>query len=534
MARGTVSATATLLPQVVAQRAADSPGKPLLQDVGSGDLTGRQAHEAALRWASMLEDLGVRRAEPVATMLPTSSIAVTAWLGAAWLGAIDVPLNTAYFGSMLQSVLRLVASRVLVVDGRLVDRLVPLADRLPQLRTVLVAGPPDALPVLPWNVLNLTEALGAAAVAERPAPTSLDVSCGIFTSGTTGPSKCVLVPWGQVHAMYGEAMARPWGDDEAMYVHSPMNHLIARGLVYQGALATDGRVVLREQHATDRWWHDVRAYRCTEATITGVVARWLWDQPPADDDADNPLRRIAIVPLIPEARAFAERFDVEVYTAYGSTEIGVPFVSDGLPSDLASCGRLVPGPEVRLVMLGGTDQDSVEGQVGELLVRSRPGTINLGYLNLPESTASAWRGGWFHTGDAFRRDADGNYYFVDRLKDVIRRRGENISSVEIEREADAHPAVVQSAAIPVPSEDSEDEIKLFVEPRPGVQLDSSSLVSHLEERLPRFMVPRFVEVIDELPRTETGRVHKGTLRSLPVVSERTLDRAPNVTRSSSP
>jgi crotonobetaine/carnitine-CoA ligase len=182
--------------------------------------------------------------------------------------------------------------------------------------------------------------------------------------------------------------------------------------------------------------------------------------------------------------------------------------------DPASCGTLREGPpgyEIRLV-----DEDDYEvpdGRIGELAVRTRePWSLNAGYFNNPAATAEAWRNGWFHTGDAFRRDEHGNYFFVDRIKDCIRRRGENISSFEVEEEASGHPDVVDSAAIAVAADESEDEVFLLVIRRPGSSLDAPSLHEYLRHRLPRFMVPRYVEFVDSFPRTPTERVRKFVLR----------------------
>jgi crotonobetaine/carnitine-CoA ligase len=193
------------------------------------------------------------------------------------------------------------------------------------------------------------------------------------------------------------------------------------------------------------------------------------------------------------------------------TEISSPIVSEPNPAKPGTCGTIRPGVDVRLV-----DENDCEvaiGAVGEMLVRTdRPFAMNSGYHKNPEATAKAWRNGWFHTGDAFRRDADGYYYFVDRVKDAIRRRGENISSFEVENDIVAHPDVREAAVIGVPSEYSEDEVMAVIAPVPGRSIDRAALMGFLETRLPYFMVPRYIRILDELPKTPTAKVMKAELR----------------------
>jgi crotonobetaine/carnitine-CoA ligase len=246
-------------------------------------------------------------------------------------------------------------------------------------------------------------------------------------------------------------------------------------------------------------------------------------QPPGDDDAGNPLRRAIMLPVLPNWREFQERFGVRVRTCYAMTEISPPFGTGWEIVDHRSCGVLRPGYEVRLV--DEHDAQVPPGSIGELVVRTaEPWTLCLGYHGRPDRTAEAWRNGWFHTGDAFRCDGDGNYFFVDRFKDSIRRRGENISSFEVEALVNAHPDVVESAAIAVPSEWGEDEVKVVVVADPASGLTPESLTEFLIATMPRFMVPRYLELVDALPKTEaTLRVKKHELRVDPL-NERTWDR----------
>jgi len=242
------------------------------------------------------------------------------------------------------------------------------------------------------------------------------------------------------------------------------------------------------------------------------VAQFLFNQPQRPDDRDQPIRKMGMSPVIPEIEAFKARFGIEaVLTGYGSTEVST--VACARPGEAVpgKAGFLRSDYEVRLV--DENDIDVAPGEAGELLVRAaEPWVTMAGYVNMPEATAKAWRNLWFHTGDLMRLAEDGQLIFCDRTNDAIRRKGENISSFEIEREADRHPAVLESAAIKAPSDHVDDEVKLCVTPREGMALAFDDLLAHLRSRLPAFMVPRYVEVMDALPKTPTQKVLKAELR----------------------
>jgi crotonobetaine/carnitine-CoA ligase len=249
--------------------------------------------------------------------------------------------------------------------------------------------------------------------------------------------------------------------------------------------------------------------------------------PPKLDDSDNSLESILMGPLLANFDEFAERFGVRIATGYAMTEIGGPLASQGwdLPNAF-SCGTIRTGyPDYELRVVDEHDEPVGLGEIGELIIRTgEPWNLNSGYFNMPEKTAEAWRNGWFHTGDGFKVDEEGNYYFVDRLKDAIRRRGENISSFEVEAYVMRHPAVAEVAAVAAPSEHMEDEVKVVVVRRPGEEVTAEELIEFLIPIMPRFMIPRYVEFIAELPKTDTTqRVRKMILRE-DVLNENTWDR----------
>jgi crotonobetaine/carnitine-CoA ligase len=256
--------------------------------------------------------------------------------------------------------------------------------------------------------------------------------------------------------------------------------------------------------------------------LLGVLATFLLKQTPSEDDRDHCVRKAFMVPLTDDAAAFKARFGPDIYTIFNMTEISTPIISEPNPVRRGTCGKPRPGVEVRLV--DAQDCEVPTGQIGEMIVRAdRPYAMNSGYNRMPEATARAWRNGWFHTGDAFRKDEAGYYYFVDRVKDAIRRRGENISSFEVEVEVCAHPDVREAAAVAVPSAMSEDEVMVIVAPVFGHVIDPEALCQFLSERMPYFMVPRYVRVMDALPKTPSAKVQKAELRSQGITAD-TWDR----------
>ncbi len=520
---------ADTLPAVVAKRAVATPGRTFLQQVGNPaaaelSLTYAEAHDMFLRWAGALRRVGVEPGGRVAVMVPSSIDAVAAWLGTAWCGAFEVPLNTGFRGRMLDYILSNSGAEVLLVARRYLERIAEIALDETAIRLIVVvdakdpADPVDVPAAVRVPVMTRAEFLeGAEPVSDATPPMPWDVATLLYTGGTTGPSKGVLLPWGAIGHTVG--LFPEVGPDDAFYAPFPLFH--GTGKIPLAIMAhVGGREVIRESFKTEEFWSDVDTYGCTFTVLLATMAIWLMNQPPSPADREHPLRRVILAPLVD---GVGQRFGLSIRTHYGMTEAGAVFNRHEVVDNLASCGTPSPGYEVRLV--DDHDLEVPVGEIGELVVRpDRPWTMSLGYLGMPEKTAEAWRNGWFHTGDGFKRDEDGNYYFVDRIKDYLRRRGENVSSFEVEQFVLEHPDVAEVAAIGVPSEHGEDEIKIVVVPLPDRNIDPGELVRFLVPRMPRYMVPRYVELVASLPHTEaTNRVRKVELREDPF-NDRTWDR----------
>jgi crotonobetaine/carnitine-CoA ligase len=392
---------------------------------------------------------------------------------------------------------------------------------------VVVLDAPDERSDLPFDVVRADRLIDTSEPAhDLDEPEVWDVSCLIYTSGTTGPSKGVLVPWGELHNLCSAAPDDFLAPGDAYYSIYPAFHVSGKSSLYVAALHS-AHVVFRETLSVTDFWGDVRAHEVRAAGLVGPIASLLLLMPPQPDDADNPLDRILIGPVIPQVEEFKRRFGVaHVTTGYGMTEIGAPVIAGWDPPLNGTCGKRRIGPpgfEVKIV--DEHDRTVPVGQVGELVVRSyEPWAMNLGYWRDPEQSQKAWRNGWFHTGDGFREDEDGWLYFVDRMKDALRRRGENISSFEVEAGVAEHPAVAECAVIGVPSEVGEDEVKVIIVRKRDMHLEPADLIEFLIPRMPRFMIPRYVEFVDELPKTDaTLRVRKVELRA-EGVNGRTWDR----------
>lgn len=517
----------TALPIVVRELAGRTPDRTYLEEVDGGSLTYRETHESALRWASAYECLGVREGDRVICMRRPSIDGIAGWLGLGWLGAIETSVNTDYRGEMLRYVIENSGARVVVAAAEFVPRLVELTGEVGDDLVIVVVDSDEPTSELRERVVGRSELLDGVTADERawkPAPWS--IASVIYTSGTTGPSKGVLVPWAQIYATAdGCFRSDELGPDDAFYSPFAMYHMSGKLPPFVAA-SCGGRLVLRETMTLTGFWEDIRKYGCTIAVFGGPMIDPLLAEPPSPTDRDLPLRFAIAGPVPPGIHVFAERFDVKVGTAFNMTEISVPIRSGWNLGDPRSCGRLRegwPGYEVRIV--DEHDQEVPVDTIGELIVRTEvPWTLNAGYLGFPDKTADAWRNGWFHTGDAFTVDANGNYFFVDRFKDAIRRRGENISSFEVEVAVVQHPEVVECAAIAVGSVSTGDEIKVCVVPTDGSTLTPAALHEWLVPRMPRFMVPRYIEIVAELPKTEaTLKVQKAKLREAPL-NDATWDR----------
>lgn len=486
--------------EAAAERWADRIGV----DFGIAAYTYRDLWSRARRAAAAFAAQGVKPGEAVLVMLDNTIEFVDAWLGLALVGAIQVPVNTEYVGEILRHQVKDSGAWLMLIDQAYVTRVEALGVDRGDLRRLLVVGSGD------WEgIFEKANELPSEAIV---AAAEHDIVAIMYTSGTTGPSKGVRVAHAQAftyaqHA--GESMQLAEGD--VYFAPLPLFHIAGQWALVYACFQVGATAIVRRRFSAGEFWSTVRESGAKVSFLLGAMANFLARQEPKPNDIDNPMERMLVVPLINDVDDFRRRFGVRVCTCYGSTEVNVPLISNYEVTEPGIAGRPVSGFDIRIV--DEHDGDVPVGGVGELVVRSsEPWILATEYHRNPEASLRLFRNLWLHTGDAFRKDANENYFFVDRIKDYIRRRGENISSFEVEREVNAHPAVLECAAVAVKSASTEDDLKVVVVLKQGATLEPEALREFLRPRLPRFMVPDVVEVIAELPKTPTGKIQKHLLR----------------------
>jgi len=496
-----------------------TPDKVFARFSDGSEWTYRQAQAIARRTAIGLAALGVKQDDKVLSWLPNGPDALRVWFGLNYLGAVYVPINLAYRGGLLAHVVANSDARLIVAHADLAGRLAEID--LAQLTDAVVLN--GATAPIPGLALHPRAALDPADGEPPPLMREIapwDMQTIIYTSGTTGPSKGVMSSYLQLYTMGTESFPA-LGPDDRFMVNLPLFHVGGTAGVY-AMLALGGSIAIVEAFDTASFWRVVTGTGTTACVLLGVMTTFLVKQAPSPQDLQHTLKSAIMVPLCEDAAAFSARFGCDIYTVFNMTEVSTPIRSGRNPAPFGTCGTPRPGIEARVV--DENDCEVAQGAVGELIVRTdRPWAMNHGYYKNPEATARAWRNGWFHTGDAFRIGEDGQFFFVDRMKDAIRRRGENISSFEVETELCAHPAVKEAAAVAVPSEFAEEEVLAVVSLVEGATLDPAELIELLVPRMAHFMVPRFIRIVADLPKTPTLKVQKHLLRSAGVTDD-TWDR----------
>lgn len=498
------TADSCVVPAILARRVAETPDAVCATFVDGSRWTYSDAWEVARRSATGLSQAGVKAGDRVLLFLPNGPAFLRAWFGVAALGAVIAPLNIALVGETLRHAIVTADAAVMVCHPELADRLRGFdAGRL---ETVILTGP-GAAAELPFQTFD-ESLLRSAPADELATPQPWDIGAVLFTSGTTGRSKGVLCPYAHIGAA-GAASHGYLAEDDRIYIYTPLFHTLALGAAVS-ALAGGASMHLAPSFSAATLWADVEAAGCNRlvgllSSITSYLAASV------DPDARAPFDFTMMSPITPETAAFANRQGFSYFAAFSMTEVSVPILTPIDSQVYGSCGRVRDGIEARVV--DAHDQEVEAGAVGELILRAnQPWTMNAGYLNDPAATAAAWRNGWFHTGDAFRRDVENNFYFVDRMKDAIRRRGENISSQEVEREIAAYPGVLEVAVIGVPSAHGDQEVMAVIAPKEGATLSPVALTEFLAKRCAHFMVPRFFRFMPVLPKTSTNKVIKEQLR----------------------
>jgi crotonobetaine/carnitine-CoA ligase len=518
----------TTVVAALAARLASDPDGPYLDFEGDA-YTAREIDTAANRLAAVLTHYGAGRGDRIATLLDNRVEQVVSFFAALKLAAVQVPINTAYKGEFLRHQLADSGASVFIVQGDYASRVAEVAgDETPALVHCIVVGRPDAVidrvATSDWET-DLAEAPTTPPADIDVAPD--DLACFIYTAGTTGPSKGCMLSQNYIVSL-ADQIARAWGrrSDDVVLTPLPLFHFNAISVCVVGTLLTGGRASIERRFSVSNFWPEIKRTGATMVSMLGSPAILIANADDHPDQQGHKLRLCAAAPMPPDTdRLWQQRFGCKTFSAgYGLTEASLISMLDaGEPNRPGAAGkRNLVEFDVRLV-----DDDDVEvaqGEVGEIVCRPNgPNLMFAGYWNRPDSTVEATTNLWFHTGDLGRLDDEGFLYFVDRKKDALRRRGENISSFEMEKVLFGHAVIRDVAVHAVPSPLGEDDVKVTAVLQPDTTVTEEELCRWVADRVPFFAIPRYIEFRADLPRNPVGRVLKYQLRD-EGVTEHTWDR----------
>jgi len=480
-----------------------------------------EAERVSNRVANGLAALGVERGQNIAVFMNNCAEQLWLFFALCKLGACVVPINTAAKGELLLYYVEQSDAEAFIVEASLAERWLEIQARAPKVRQAVLfdeAGPmaPELAARFAHPVSDYWQLEQAPDTPPEVEVKHSDLAFLSYTSGTTGPSKGNMATHAHMlSAGFDAALGYGYTPDDVIYACLPLFHGNAWLVSCLPAICAEASFAISRWFSGSGFWDEIRRHGATQFNSLGAMTNIIWAQPRRPDDADNPVRQCLVVPTPKEIyHDFERRFGLTFTSLYGLTDFGLVTLkaADAPREKWASAGKVRPEVELRIV-----DDDDFEmapGETGEIVLRHRePWFAAVGYYNMPEATLAARRNLWFHTGDRGWLDADGWLYFADRKKDAIRRRGENISSYEVEQIILSHEAVEDAAAFAVPSEMSEDEVMVSIVLRPGAALSEAELIAYCQDNMSYFMVPRYVEFRADLPRTMSEKVEKYKLKA---------------------
>ena len=466
---------------------------------------------------------GVKKGSHVAVLMENCPQFIYTWFGLALLGAVEAPFNPFHKGSILEYLINYSDAEILVISSSFIDEIRSVEDRIKKVKKIIIEGQYKkesfkTIRAIPFSAL-LQEDAGQLSVDVRYD----DIMALMFTSGTTGPSKGVLITHNQAFFVASQYMnVTGVTRSDVGYCYIPLFHEAPQFGLVLGSMLCGGSFLLTRGFSAADFWQDIRKYNCTASGMFEVVIKILLMAPEQPDDADNPMRVFSTAHITQESQeAFEKRFNVKLVNTYGLTEGDCTIAATYRDIKPGSFGKARGYFDVQL--LDSMDRKVPRGKVGEIALRPRqPHTIFEGYYKMPEKTLEAMRNLWWHTGDLAYQDEDGYFFFVGREKDMIRRGDENISALEVEKVVESHPDVEECAAVAAYSEVWGEEVKLVIVCREGSMIDPADIVAFCDERMAYFMVPRYIEFVQSIPRTGgSGRPVKEQLKQ---VTDKTWDR----------
>jgi len=513
-----------VLPTVLKEQARKLGKKPFLQFGYKKPLSFYQTNKLANKIANGLLKMGIKKGDKVAVYMPNSDDYVITWFGILKMGAIMVPINTGYKMDFLQYIIDSSDSIALFIAEEYLERMPPIAKKIPQVRDVIV-WTKDGSPKFDRHGFNFKKMISynKFITPQKTTEPKVDISFVdharlMYTSGTTGRSKGVVRPCAADYSSarnYAEIM--DVGPNDVCFTCLPLFHSNAMVMTVYPALIMGAKAVVEEKYSASQFWKWMVDHKVTKFNLVGTISYFMWNTPSVPEEKQHKVKLVLGSPAPHDIiEEFMERFNIKFMEGYGLTEIGqCTWMRPGEVFRVGSCGKEAPGYEIKIGDPD-TDEEVPRGEIGEIIVRPRTPNVMLHYYNkMPEKTVEDFRNFWFHTGDAGRMDKDGYIYFVDRVKDYLRCRGENISSFEVEKIVGSHPDVEESGAIGVKADNgryAEDELMIVVVPKKGKTIDPVKLIKFLEPKLPYFMIPRFIRFEKSLPKTGTLRVQKNKLR----------------------
>jgi len=494
-------------------------------------LTYAGLHQQSDLLAAALAARGVGQGDRVFCFVKNRAEFMVTMFGIMKSGAVFVPINTDLKGAFLQHQFQNAEPKAVLVDTDLVHHFdgVDPGDVRPE-QVIVVAGDvpgelPEALQSGTASTFDDFVASGDGQPAPGATPTLHDLAAIMYTSGTTGPAKGVLLPHGHFYVwMVRQVEKFGVREDDVYYICMPLFHVNALNLQALGTFYAGGRAHVVQRFSPNRWLDEVIESGATLTNLLGVMPEFVFNTPADPRDCQHSLRRVQAVPISNEwGGAMQERFGFQIIQGFGMTEVGMTFWGDLEESGLTPGCAGYLDDDFYEVRIGNPDNDEPlpQGETGELLIRPKyPGIFSAGYFRMPEKTVEAWRNLWFHTGDACRFDEKGRMHYVDRIKDCIRRRGENISAFEVEQVINLHPDIAESAVVgvKVAGAGGEEEVMAIIVEQPGKSLTETEVLDWCVPRMPRYAVPRFVQKIAELDKTASGKLRKGDLRDAGVTN----------------
>ncbi|MAL79127.1 MAG: ATP-dependent acyl-CoA ligase [Sneathiella sp.] len=511
---------ARTLGNIVRHKAQKNGDKTYLR-FGEREISYREFHEITNRLAHGLQNIGIKAGQHIAFMMDNKPEQLLLYFAIGKMGGVSIPVNSAAKGELFVYYLNQSDSVVLISDAGLIDRFQAIEAQCPNITKVILLNEAGGAADLSVGAALQAEVYDYQSLLDAPAedlPDDIarisDFAIMMYTSGTTGPSKGNMVPHGRlICGAIDHVEIFGYQPEDVLYTCLPLFHGNALNTSAIPALVADATLVISPRFSASRFWDEIREYGVTAFSLLGAMVNFLWAQPESPRDKDNKVRLCMMVPVPDFARAFEKRYDLKVTSVYALSDYGfITLLSpEHPPAKWKSAGLAATG---MVISIRDDDDNALPANTpGEICARCDvPWITSLGYYKMPEATVAANRNQWFHTGDRGYLDEDGYIYFVDRKKDAIRRRGENISSYEVEQIVLGHAAVEDVAAYAVRSEMSEDEVMVSVTCKEGMTLDPADLIRHCAANMAYFMVPRYVEILPELPRTMTEKVEKYKLK----------------------